>query len=185
MTTSASGPITTTEELLRTTLAACKYFQTWAGVGNATAALDRIYLEALPPSDWFADRFALASLVSRRPYAHVWTDEYQGYSITRVAALRQVQDSGVLHVRFEASVPEDIKHDFAEVDRRFKNAIGKIICSGDTGNPGLVELNQLSNYLAWDTIAMTGPVRGNDNEIPGMGDYQECELEIRWGGDIA
>lgn len=181
MTTTASGYITATEELLRTTIATCTAFQAWVGAASVDEALEHIYLEALPPADAYADRYTLEQLKARRPYCHIWTDDVQGYTVTRIAAVRQIADNGILHVRFEQAVSEDIRHDFAEVDRLFKNTLGDIIESGDESNPGVVELNQKAGYLAWESLTLSGPYRSHDNEATGLGDFQEAMLEIRWG----
>lgn len=181
MSTDAVGGITTAEDLLRTTLAACTAFQTWVNAANTTEALQHIYLEALQPDNYYTDRYSEEELVGRRPFAQIWTDEQRGYTTTREAASRLMWDSGILHIRFEGNVDEAIEHDYAEIDRLFKNTLGQIIQSDNINTPGLVELNQQAGYLAWDTLTMTGPFRCTENQIRGMGDFQEASFEIRWG----
>ena len=87
-----------------------------------------------------------------------------------------------MYLRLEQDVPEAIAHDYAEVDRLFKNNIGLVLHSGDNSNPGMVELCRLAGYRDWQAITVMGWTRTHENEIPTLGDAQMCEIRVEWGG---
>jgi hypothetical protein len=181
MTSTATGCITKAEELLRKTLAACTTFQTWVGATTPEDAAEHIYLEALPPDDIYTDRVELERLIARRPFAQIWTLENDGLTISRIAAPNTVTASGVLFIRFEQNVAPEIAHDYAEVDRVFKNTIGLILHSENESSPGLVELCGTAGYRDFETIVVKYWIRTTNEDLPTLGDAQFFEVEVRWG----
>lgn len=181
MTSTATGCITKAEQLLRDSLAACTTFQTWVGATTAADAAEHIYLEALPPDDIYSDRHEVERLIARRPFAQIWTSETDGLSINRIASPNATSASGTMYLRLERNVPEDIRHDYAEVDRTFKNTIGLILSSGDAGNPGLSELSSIAGYLDWVVLTIKQWTRTTNDDLPTLGDAQMAEIEIQWG----
>ena len=176
MTTTASGPITTTEERLKTLLSSLSAFRAWVGATTSAAAAEHIYLEALPRSFWQDDAYTLEWLKSIRPFAQIWTDEINGFQVTNISSQSSptsYTSSGVLVVRFEANVTHSIRHDIEEVDRLFKNALGDII----------VELmaDNSDDCLAIRNIQVTHIWRTSPEEMPAFGDAQEGIIEIQWG----
>ncbi len=73
-------------------------------------------------------------------------------------------------VRLEGNVPESVRHDYAEVDRLFKNTVGDI----------LDDLAVVTT-MAITLIAVSGPVRTSPLDVTALGDAQMCELAIAWG----
>jgi len=182
MTSTASGAMTTAEQLLKDTLAACTAFQEWVGATTAATAAESIYLEALQPDEYYSDRHELERLKSRRPFAQIWTSEESGFSMQRTAAPNVMVANGTLYLRLERNVPEAIAHDYAEVDRTFKNVLGAIVSSGDAAEPGLAELGSQAGYLDIDTITVQQWSRTAPDEWPTIGDAQEATVVIGWGG---
>ena len=181
MTSTAVGCITKAEQLLKDTLCACSAFQEWCGAANATEAAESIYLEALPPDDVYRDQEEVERLIARRPFAQIWTSEQDGLTIRRIASPNTTSGTGTLYLRFERNVPEEIAHDYAEVDRTFKNVLGEILSSGDADSPGLAELSSLAGYLDWEAIIIRSWTRTQRDDIPTLGDAQMAEVEIQWG----
>ena len=170
MTTTASGPITTTEALLKTTLSGLAAFRTWVGATDSVGAAEHIYLEALPPDELWADTRTVERLKSRRPFAQIWTAETDGFRVIRDASPTGRTASGTLIVRLECNVPAAVRHDYAEVDRLFKNDIGDIL-------DDLME----DSSMAITSVSVSGPVRTSPADVPALGDAQMCELTIMWG----
>lgn len=179
--TEAAGCITKQESLLRDTLAACTYFQSLVSESTAAAAKAHIYLESVPPPHAYTDAYTVAQIRARRPFAYIWTGESQAFTLHRIAAPNCITPSGTLLIRIERDVPNSIRHDYAEVDRTFKNIIGQILQSGDTDNPGLAELNGTAGYRDWERLDFSGPVRTSDDDLPTLGDAQMCEIMVQYG----
>lgn len=170
MTTTASGSITTAEELLKTTLSGLSTFQAWVGASDAAGAAKHIYLEALPPDELWGDVHTIDQLKARRPCAMIWTAETNGFTVTRDAAPAGRTCSGNLVVRLEGDVLEAVRHDYAEVDRLFKNTVG-----------GIVDQLAATTAMAISSITVSGPVRTSNDDLPTLGDAQMVELSIAWG----
>lgn len=187
--TAPEGCISRAEERLRNMLAACGPLQTWLGVSSGSAAKDKIYLVELPPpihDDEEADgNFSLSELVSRRPFVMVWTPSDQPFQIDIVASPGFPSQSGVLRVRLEENVPDQLSTNYAEAYRRFLNAVGQIIQSNEGHNPGLVELlvQQRPEHLFFRSISVVDHMRTTSDDVPTLGDAHKCELEIRWGAN--
>jgi len=170
MTTTASGSITTTEELLKTTLSGLAAFKSWVGATTAAAAAEHIYLEALPPEELWSDTYTVEALKARRPFAQIWTAETSGFTVRRDAAPSGRTAFGNLVARLEANVQESVRHDHAEVDRLFKNTVGDI-----------VDELAATTAMAIREIAVSGPVRTTPRDVATLGDAQMAELAIAWG----
>ena len=167
-TTSPAGPISLAESVLRTTLADCTHFRSWVGAANQAQALDRIYLDGLPPPANNADSHTLSELQALRPFAVIYTEEQRGWRTRQNAAGTRhwFIHSGSLTVRFEQDSPSDALDDPGELDRRFRNTIGQIVSTEDDANPGLLELAGTPGYLAITGIEASGPFRSDDDQVP-------------------
>lgn len=177
MLSAPQGPITLAESLLAASLAACPRWQMLCGVDNAADAAKRIYTDALPPPPDRRDAYSLLELEQLRPFILIYTDEDTGLAIEHIASgrRRQFAESGQLKFHLEKSVPAVIAHDPAEVDRRIKNDAGVLI-------EELLKLAGDAHYLAIDSLAVTGPLRSDDDEATAKGDYQQMHFVVRWGG---
>lgn len=176
MTTAASGCITLAEERIRDMLANCTAFQTWVGAASAAAAKSSIYYDAVPLPNYNEDESPLAFNVALRPFALVWTDVQAGFSMNEL-----IGGSGVVKVRLEQNTPSASQTDWEEADRTFKNTVGAIIHSGDTGNPGLWELSITRLYTQITQLTLDVLYRTAEDEYDTYGDAQAAELSIHWG----
>lgn len=181
--TSPAGPISLAQELLRTTLAACKYFQTFCGVSSSAAAAARIHHEGLPPPANHGDRYELDELAKLRPYACIYTDEQAGFSMRHDSTGDHFyyRPSGVLIARFERSLPKDVRNDFAEADRRLRNLAGQIMFTDDASNPGLADLSGKAGYLAIEKMTFSGIFHTPEEELTGSGHSQAFYIDFEWG----
>lgn len=180
MTTAASSCITLAEERIRDMLANCSTFQTWVGAANATAAKSSIYYDAVPRSDYMADTDPLSWNVSIRPFAIVWTENENGFSMTESSS-DYYTPSGTIKVRLEQNTPSSSATDWEEADRLFKNTLGDIIRSGDSDNPGLLELSIARTYAQISRVTLDALYRTDDDEYDTFGDAQAAEFSISWG----
>jgi hypothetical protein len=124
----------------------------------------------LPPEEAWNDTHTVEKLIQRRPFAMIWTAESQGFTVVRDAAPSGRTASGQLVVRLEQNVPEAVRHDWAEVDRLFKNTVGDIL-----------DDLMVSTAMAILSVTFTGPVRTMPADVPALGDAQMAELAITWG----
>lgn len=184
MTATATGAIATSKHLLRESIATSTAFRTWeANNWTVAQARDRIYFDALPPPAANAATHSLAELNRYRPFCLIYKPADNGFRL-RMAACgghNQFVPSGVLVARFERLVPITQQRDPGEADRQFENFIGSLIRSGDTNNPGLVELSGQAGYLNITQVDEAGPFRAAEDEQPSIGDCQWYYLQFEWG----
>lgn len=174
MTTAASGGITKAEERIRDMLADCTQFQTWTGAANATAAKLSIYYDAVPLDNVHDDNATLADIVSKRPFAMVYTDPTDGYSFSEING-----GGGVVMVELEQNTTP--LTDWEEAERLFKITVGKIIQTGDSANPGLVEISRARTYAQITKYDLVELYRYDQDAATGMGDAQGARLRLEWG----
>ena len=182
----ASGPIATAKSLLRAMLSGCYAFQNLDGVSrSASVLLDRIYLDALPPPRGQAADYTREQLEDLRPYAIVYMPEERGFETwhTSGGGRQGFTPRGVLRIILFRAVPEDEQDDPGSADRSFENAVGSIIQSGVTNQPGLVELSGTSTYLQLGWIGLDSIERSHPNQYPTEGDFQAATITVRWGVD--
>lgn len=177
MTTAATNLLALAQNNLRVSLADCATFRTWVGAegdDSQQQARDRIHDEGLPEPP-LGVTFGLADLQALRPHAVISTlGLHSEHGST--GSVFGFDDSGILVLRLEQDVPQDIAHDMAEIGRRFTNTIGAI----------WDELKALSGgggYLAIESIDMPEPWgRSAEQDAESMGDFVRVELTITWGG---
>ena len=179
----AVGPWATPQQTLRATLADCTYFRTWAGAANQAAALAKIHNFDTPEPADDADAHALSYLQTLRPIAVVFTEPQQGLVLTNDSggASFGYHARGNLVLCFENDITSDQAANLPELDRTIQNAIGRIVQSGDTDNPGLLELAGQAGYLATREVAFYGWFRNDVTEASAAGDYYRVYLDIAWG----
>lgn len=179
----AEGVIAKAEDRLREMLAACSTFQTWTSTESAAAAKERIHFDELPTASLSEESYPLSEAVSLRPYALIWTSETQGLTLNVVASPGCVSPSGMLLIWFVENIPDEYYNAYSTAAMLFRNTIGKIMQSESDSSPGLIELVRAggSSHLDIHRLVFSGPFRGNEEEVPGMGDYHMCELEVHWG----
>ena len=183
MVTAAAGPISTIEDLAADTLAATTFFQSLTGTANATAAKARIYFDALPPPGSNADTYTLAELQTLRPYAIINTEPQGGFRWHHDGAGVNwtFGQNGTVTIEIEADIASGDLGDPQEYMRLFKNTIGQIVRTDDTGNPGLLELAGQVNYLPIREAMFYGPFRGAEEERKAQGDYLVAMIDLNWG----
>ena len=182
----ASGPIATAKSLLRTMLANCYAFQHLDGATfSESQLLERIYLDALPPPSGTDTNYTRDYLEELRPYAIVFMPEERGFETwyTSSGGRQGFTPRGVLKIVLFRDVPLDEQDDPGAADRSFENAVGSIIQSGVTNQPGLVELSGTSTYLQLGWIGLDSIQRSHPNQYPTEGDFQAAEITVRWGVD--
>jgi len=177
--TAPAGCISLAQDYWRKTLAGSATLQVWAGVHTdpspATAVLERIHHEALPPPD-SGGEYTLSELQSLRPYVIVWTEEESGFelNISDMDASQGFVESGSLRAELVQDVPSEIADDPAEVDLQFRNTVGQIL-------DDMAALAGQAGYLAFTRIVASGPHRAHPEHVTDMGDFQVYELLAFWG----
>lgn len=174
MTTAASGGITKAEERIRDMLATCTKFQTWTGTSTAADAKTHIYYDAVPLANMKDDNASLTDIRQKRPFAMIYTDPTDGYSFGELLG-----GSGAVMVELEQNTQADT--DWQESERLFKITIGNIIQTGDSGNPGLVEVSNARSYAQITKIDLVELYRYDQDAITAMGDAQGARLRLAWG----
>ena len=173
--TTPVGCISLAENHLKTMLADSTEFRTWVEAIDQASALDDIYIEALPaPADKRVH--TLVELTALRPYAIIWTDPEDGFSMSHVATSStfDFSEAGVLMMRFIDDVLPSIETDPAEIALRFKNHIGLIL-------DDFKSLAGLGTYLAIDRVGIDlGPYRSDEDDQGTQGDYVGVDLRVEW-----
>jgi hypothetical protein len=172
------GAISLAQGFGRATLAASATFQTWVGAADATEALDSIYDDGLPvPAN--KSSYTKAELQALRPFAMIWTDEADGFSMERTAvsgpsSLMDWQSSGRLELHLEMDVPAELADDPAGLDLSFRNTIGQIFDE-------VAVLAGAGGMLAITSMAVSfGPYRTDTDKVPQQGDAIAIDLIWEW-----
>lgn len=164
-------------EHLRQSIADSATFRDWVGATGAEAhdqAYARVYQDALPPPEDF-NKYTRAELESYRPFARIWTDENQGYTLTKDSQPAGFWEQGVVNLHLEKDVLLEIEEQPEEIDLRFRNEIGLIMVE-------LTDFTNTAGYLDFQQIMIAaGPHRSHRDEVDNEGDYQWCEIVIMWG----
>lgn len=113
MTVAAAGFRALHLEGIRTLLADCAAFQTWAGAEDATEAKASIYIEAFSTND---------NLFSMRPWCLIGM---VSLNTEELAVAAHFATEAVYTLTFEANIDAD--HDFEDAGFTFLNAIDEII----------------------------------------------------------
>jgi hypothetical protein len=172
------GGISYSEDYLRTTLANCARFRTWAGVADVPAALAKIFPCGVPepdalPNGSIPDSYTADQLTALRPFALLWADENNGWRTGRVAT-EAWDEAGQLFIALEQAIDPALVHDRAGMDRRFKNHLGVIANE-------LTELAYQGGFLAIDQIIVRGPWRAHPDDVKHEGDHLFAHLQVTWG----
>lgn len=177
----ATGAIAIAKERLRTTLANCTALRAWMGAGTTVAqALERIYLDSLPPHDASADKFTAAQLQALRPYVLISKVEQAGVTWHANAGPRRSAPGGTLLAVFFENIPTDTS-DPGEIVRRFEDVIAGTVCSLDESWVTLTSLRGTAGFTDWNRISESGPFRCDPDEVTDHGDFQFHILQIDWG----
>lgn len=169
------GSIMLAQEAARRTLAACASWQAAVGTDNAETAINRIYHDALPPAA-SGEEYTREELEGLRPFALVWTDSEGGFTKPAIGAGtgRAFGERGRIVIRIEAGIPEEIAHNPAKIEIRFKNLIGCILDE-------LGDLARRENFLDIESMTLTGPMRSDADAVETQGDFQLADISIDWG----
>jgi hypothetical protein len=175
----AEGGITLCEDHLRTMLADCPRFRTFArNAADRQAALERIYIDDLPEAPEDKDAYSADDLRALRPFAIITTANQGGYAKARVAA-NTYAEAGKLHIVFEEDVEESEADDIALLERNFKNTLGVI--QNELLARAYTAPDEDSQYLAIDLITFHGPHRCPENSIPDEGDHHFALFDVQHG----
>lgn len=166
------------QEIARQTLAACASFRTLVGAADSTAALLRIYHDALPKPASGGAQHTLAEMNALRPCAIVYTEPDRGFRRVRDAmgdvGSSAWHSSGIIHLVIFRNVPTADKDNPSLVDTAFRTVIGSI-------QDEIVALSETAGYLDSNAITLSGPWRTELTELNSIGDAQACELVVEWG----
>jgi len=176
MAVSPAGSISLSEAALRTMLSTVAAFQTFAGAGDAAAALAKIHLGDLPdPAD--LTQYTLAELQGYRPYAIVYLSELDGYRSRLIGEPFSFDSAGrvMIHLEQDASGWAG-NRPTRDADQEFLNAVGGIV-------DGLREIRGVAaGHLQFRSIRLVlGPVAAHPDEVPAVGLYQRAVLQLDWG----
>lgn len=181
---SAVGTLATVKELARNMLANCHAWRTIDGNSwTVEQAKARIYLDAFPVPD---DQDTVGNVdrwVNKRPFAVIAKRPMDGIRFRHAASgptFRYVP-SGVLVITIHRTRPAIDQTDLGAGERELENIVGEIIESGDTNNPGLVELAGTAGYLDVSEIYEDGPYTADPKEVPRIGDVNYHFIELHWG----
>lgn len=155
-------------------LANAAAFQTWCGAANADEALQRIYLEGLPPPA--ADAYTVAELNAYRPFALVWSEAAGGLRLRMdaVDTVWKYSEGGVIIAYLEQRTPTDHLDDPSSMRREITNSIGDII-------DDVLALSGTAGYLAVRNMALHGPYRSQLATAPAQDDVVGFYLDCHWG----
>jgi hypothetical protein len=163
------------QEHLRLMVADSTAFRAWAAAASQAAALARIHHDVLPAGA--GTEHTLAELQAARPFAIVWTDPEGGYefSLASFDDGFSYRDAGRIWLLLEQDVPAADADDPAELHIKLRNLMGALIkdLCGMAGKAG---------YLNLTKGIVFGPTRGDDEDIPGQGDYMQMALRVDWMG---
>lgn len=181
---SAVGTLATVKHLAREMLANCHAWRTIDGNSWSVAeARAQIFLDAFPtPTDQDVvgsrDRWT-----SRRPFATIAKRPADGIRFKHAASgpVFRFIPSGVLIVTIHRTRPAIDQTDLGAGERELENIVGQIIETGDTNNPGLVELAGQAGYLDLGEIYEDGPYTATAKEVPMLGDVNYHFIELHWG----
>jgi hypothetical protein len=179
---SANGVMHCPLETLRTTLSKCHEWQKWQGKNySESQALTRIHYDSLPAPGGESVQHTLAELNTYRPYIILTDGGEGGFSVVRVADGGGFTQRGVIIAEINEAVPDSIAQDHAEVRKRLRVSLGKLVRSLDITKPGLAELCETPGCLFWHRCNIVGPARTTEDELGTLGDAQRAWLEIHWG----
>ncbi len=170
------GAITPKEDLLQNTLAGLSKMQAWLGVSDSTSAKNKIFIGDLPPPPSGCEVYEPEDLVGLRPFAVLYTEPQAGFRAMRdaIGLSFHFAEGGRLVIMFEQEVDASLRHNLAEVRRRFMNSLGEIAYE-------LLGVAGLADKLAITKLTVFGPYRGDDDDIQGQGDPIIGYFDIEWG----
>jgi len=178
----ASGIISEVQEKWRTLIASTNAFQTWKDgqTWDLTEALEHVHHDQLPdPED--GNAYTADELELYLPLCVVWTAYQRGFTLQVEADSDSYYPTGQLVAEFYR-IP-DLKID-PNPDETFRNWLGELLQSGDTDNPGMVELARQSgktiSYLVPSRLTVHGPIETDPKEDPQLGRVQIARIECDW-----
>ncbi len=172
----AAGTISLARDLLRTSLANTYAMRTWDGMTlTADQAKARIY-QAMP---LVQDLDALDDL---RPFALITKPE-RGVQWRQIAAPRTYAPTGLFTIEFHWSPGDLDERDPGSVEREFENFIGAVVHTGNSSQPGLLDLAQVAGYLTIREVLEDGPHRSEAEDQAIVGDCWLYFLHVWWGAE--
>ena len=178
----ASGIISVVQEKWRVLIASTTAFQTWKDgeTWDLTEAKDHVHHDQMPDPD-DGNAYTADEMERYLPLVVVWTAYARGFQLHVRADGDSYYGTGQLVAEFYR-IP-DLKID-DNPDETFRNWMGSLLQSGDTDNPGIVELarksGQTTSYLVPSTLTVHGPLETTPKEDPQLGRVQIMRLECEW-----
>ena len=162
--------LTKAESDLRTMLSQCDAVQTFLSAGDATSALDRIFVDAEPlPATREVYTDAEWALI-QAAHLLVWTEPEDGYTVSQVA-----QDghdaTGVLWFQVKRSVTPQDEADQEYAGRTFKNTVGDII----------EDLLAITYPLEIVLLTFSGPMIPEDSDQDHSESWIAAAVRVEWG----
>lgn len=111
----ASNHLSVPIDNLRGLISESSTFQAWVNADDATAALDRVYVEGVPGADDYED----IDISSLRPFAMVTLDSSADGLIQYFG--------GSLQMMFESDISEENRKNFKDASYEFTNTVGGIL----------------------------------------------------------
>lgn len=163
-------------------------FRQWSGVTWTVAeARTHVHQDRLPEPRSNADQYEADPLAARFPMAIVWTDPNGGweYTVEAIDGSPSFDISGHLVAQFFRLPSSEELADGVE-DETFRNTLGAIVTSGDTDNPGLIELQNPAAGFTYSgagalniyQVRLSGPMLSAPQWFRELGECQHAMLEI-------
>lgn len=165
----------------RQMLANVDAIQTLFGAANATEALERIYIEALPrPAS--GDKYTEEELDSYRPFALIGlvAGDIMRSDIESFGGLWTHGRRGAFDVMIERNHPISGADDVNAL--AWLDLVDRVRWTGDVDNPGLIELSDNGQaFLSIRSVEISEIWRSDENERELYGDFQCAALRVFWG----
>lgn len=169
---------------LQNTLADCPEVQSFLGAANATEALARIHVDALPPPPEDAEAYDAAGMDALRPYVKLYfDDEFESFVYTSSASGQVSGDpggcweaGGVLVADFSRSSNSDVEP--AASMREMRVHAGNFVreIAGRVEDEGMLNCQR---------IAVLGPFKTAEERVEDLGDAEWLTLRFSYGAGAA
>ena len=178
-----AGALITALNEVRTLLSKCYWWQNAdpSNVRNETEALAAIYVDALPKNPTGEATYSKEELAALRPYAIVERSPGDGFhAIAQSSAgCHNYRGHHVLTLRI--STPDDLVDDEHALGLYVEDLIDKIIKTGDSEKPGLLDLGVPPDRLMIRELKADVYFRVAEEDREEHGDFVWIEFDLWWG----
>jgi hypothetical protein len=178
-----AGPLITAMNQIRELLADCYWWQN-LDVDNPrtrSEALSAIYVDALPKPIGGAETRTREQMESLRPYAILQRSPGDGFRATAssVSGCHVYRGHTVLTLRI--GVPETLADDEHALGLWIEERIDRIIKTGDSDKPGLLDLGVWPDRLMIRELTADVYYRVEEQYVEALGDFVIVDLDLWWG----